>query len=303
MRDNLQLKGIIFDIQKFCLHDGPGIRTTVFFKGCNLSCKWCHNPESISPKKQLSFDTNKCTLCGECVKVCPNKVHEILSSRHEVYFEKCTSCGLCIDVCVPDALKILGREVSIEEILYEVKKDRKFYEESGGGVTLSGGECTLQFDFTLQLLEELKKLEIHTCVETNAMLKEEKLAMLVPFTDIFLLDYKLTDKKLHADYTGKHNTQVLSNIELLDSLGAKVVLRCPIIPGVNDTEDHLKEIARISREYRCIEYAEVMPYHSIGRDKWKQIGKEYSFPDLETVSNDKAENWKDFIKSNGGSLG
>ncbi|WP_157910153.1 glycyl-radical enzyme activating protein [Petroclostridium xylanilyticum] len=153
MKDNKDIKAMIFDIQKFCLHDGPGIRTTVFFKGCNARCKWCHNPESISKNKQLSFDSAKCVLCGECEKICPQHVHEIEDRKHHVYFNKCISCGKCIDVCIPDALKMIGREMTVSEIIHEVEKDKKFYEESGGGVTLSGGECTLQFEFVEKLLK------------------------------------------------------------------------------------------------------------------------------------------------------
>jgi glycyl-radical enzyme activating protein len=295
-------KGIIFDIQKFCLHDGPGIRTTVFLKGCNLRCKWCHNPESLSKGRQLSFNDSKCVLCGECERVCLSKAHEINNEKHIVHFERCTACGACVDNCVYDALKIIGREATIEEILREVEKDRRYYEESGGGMTLSGGEATLQFDFALELLKEAKKRGLHTCLETNGVLNGDNLFMLEEYVDVILLDYKLTDDRLHREYTGSGNHQVIKSLEVLDSLGAKVILRCPIVPGVNDSEEHFKEIARLSSEYSSVEYAEVMPYHSIGRDKWKQIGLDYSFPAIETVSRSTAEEWRETIRGYGGKI-
>jgi glycyl-radical enzyme activating protein len=302
MRDSMDIKGLVFDIQKFCLHDGPGIRTTVFLKGCNLQCKWCHNPESISFKKQLSFNYSKCVLCGECVKVCPNNVHEIRDEKHVVHYEKCKNCGLCIENCVFDALKTIGREVTVNEVIYEVEKDKKYYQESGGGMTLSGGEATMQFEFSFELLKEAKKREIHTCLETNGVLKEENLIKLSQYVDMFLLDFKLADDELHKKFVGGSNAQVYSSIKLLAALGASVILRCPIIPGVNDNHEHFKEIARLSKEYKCIQYMEVMPYHSIGRDKWKHIGQEYSFRELDSVSKELSESWREIIKSYGGNI-
>jgi choline trimethylamine-lyase activating enzyme len=295
-------KGIIFDIQKFCLHDGPGIRTTVFLKGCNLSCKWCHNPESISIKKQLSFNNNKCVLCNKCAEVCPNGVHLLANGTHTVFFSKCQACGICIDNCITDALKIIGREATVEEVIHEVAKDGKYYEESGGGMTLSGGEATMQFGFAMALLDEAKKAGIHTCLETNGVLNEDRLAKLVTLVDMFLLDYKASDSKVHKDYTGAGSEKVLTTLRYLDSVGASIVLRCVVIPGVNNTESHFKEIARLTTEYKAIQYAEIMPYHNIGRDKWNQIGSEYCFKELETASSEQAETWREAIRKYGGRI-
>uniref|UniRef100_UPI000E3E1D6C glycyl-radical enzyme activating protein n=1 Tax=Petroclostridium xylanilyticum TaxID=1792311 RepID=UPI000E3E1D6C len=185
----------------------------------------------------------------------------------------------------------------------EVEKDKKFYEESGGGVTLSGGECTLQFEFVEKLLKALKEQNINTCIETNAIVAQDRLKKLVPLVDTFLVDYKLTDCDLHREYIGCDNTLVLANITLLHSLGANMILRCPIIPGVNDTEYHFQEIAKICKTYPCIKNAELMPYHDIGKHKWEQIGKSYSFTELETVSEDKVQQWKEIIKKYGGRVG
>lgn len=292
MKGNNMQKAMIFDIQKFCVHDGPGIRTTIFFKGCNLSCKWCHNPESLSGKKQLSYEDEKCNLCKSCVGVCQSNVHEFSSEQHKVDFSKCTGCGRCVNVCVPDALKIIGKEVSIEEIISEVEKDRHFYKESGGGVTLSGGECTVQFEFILKLLKELNKKKLHTCIETNGIIDTEKLQKLIPFVNLFLLDFKLADNKLHKFYTGSENKNLYKTLEVLDKNNAQVVLRCPIIQGINDNEEHFSEISKLCDVFLCIKDVEIMPYHSLGRDKWKHIGKEYLFEDLESASKEMQIAWK-----------
>ena len=300
MKASDRVKGIIFDIQKFCVHDGPGIRTTVFLKGCNLRCKWCHNPESMLMQKQLSFNNNKCSLCGECAKVCPNNAHEITQDKHKVNFDKCTFCGICTDYCIEDALKIMGKEVTVNEVLYEVEKDKKYYEESGGGITLSGGEATIQLAFALELMKESKARGIHTCLETNGILKVENFKELLPHVDIILLDFKVTDDMLHEEQTGGSNKQVFESLKLLNDFNKQIVLRCPIIPGINDTEEHFKKIAQLSNEYPCIECVEIMAYHNIGKDKWEQIGENYSFPQLETVNSSIVEKWKSLIRGYGG---
>ena len=301
MKHDRKDKALIFDIQRFSLQDGPGIRTTVFFKGCNLTCSWCHNPESLSGKQELYYDDKRCSGCGACISACQN-VHIFKDEKHMIHFDRCTACGLCTEVCPSNALKLVGRWIGQEELIDEIEKDRHYYEASGGGVTLSGGECLLQYDFVLALIKRLKEKEINICIETNGILQEEKLNILLPYVDLFLVDYKLTEAMLHQKFTGKTNERLLRNLDFLSKASVDMVLRCPIIPGVNDQEAHLTAIAEITQRYKNIRYAELMPYHSVGQDKWQALGKHYAFMGQETVSNEKTEEWKDFIRKNGGNV-
>lgn len=294
-----EMKAMIFDIQRFCLHDGPGIRTTVFFKGCNLRCAWCHNPESFLLKKQLSYDASKCIMCGQCTKSCPFNAHLFCQGKHYVDFSKCNACGICVESCITDALRIIGKEMTVNEVIKEIEKDRKYYEQSGGGATLSGGECTLQFKFCLALLKELKAINIHTCIETNLMLDNDKLKQLIPFTDLFLADYKLSANELHSKYTGADNAIIMSNLDMLNSMQCKVVLRCPIIPGINDNIAHFENVAEIYKKYRCIEYVEIMPYHSTGKCKWSNLGIDYIFDDMQTAGKNMADEWRKILSNMG----
>ena len=273
--------GMIFDIQRFSVHDGPGIRTTVFFKGCNLRCVWCHNPESFVPEKQLSYNKFACTQCGECMQACLENVHGIEESSggrtHTVDFDKCTACGKCASVCIQQALKIIGYEASAEEIIQIVLKDKKYYEASGGGLTISGGEPTFQFDFLLDLLESAKKSGIHTCLETNGCLSADKLKALLPLVDLFLVDFKNHNPKEHAKHTGADLQNIYDTLNLLKSNNAPVLLRCPIIPGINDHKQHYNAIKELEQNYKNITGVEMLPFHALGRDKWEQIGLRYSF--------------------------
>jgi glycyl-radical enzyme activating protein len=265
--------GIVFDIQRFALHDGPGIRTTVFLKGCPLNCLWCHNPESINPKPQLSYNDEKCAQCGKCVKVCAVKAHSINNTQHQIDYEKCTACGKCVENCLHDALKMVGKTMTVDEVMEEVIKDKEYYAQSNGGLTISGGEPMRQFDFTLELLKSAKAASIHTCLDTCGFAPVDQFQKIIPLVDLFLYDYKETDLDSHKKLTGVSNELILSNFDFLLSENAKVILRCPLVPGVNDSDDHLKGIAKISAKYPQIEAIEIMPYHDMGRDKANRIGK------------------------------
>ncbi|GAM75948.1 pyeuvate formate-lyase activating enzyme [Vibrio ishigakensis] len=196
------MQGIVFDIQKFSVNDGPGVRTAVFLKGCQMKCVWCHNPESMSIKKQLSFNQSKCQSCGECAKVCPKGVHSFVEGKHEVKFDDCDACGLCVEVCIHRALKIYGQEMEVEQVYNEVAKDEIYFNKSGGGLTLSGGEALKQFEFSLALAKKCKENGIHVCVETNGASKPEHYQAIAPHVDLFLFDYKATGDKLHKELTG-----------------------------------------------------------------------------------------------------
>lgn len=285
-------KGCIFDIQRCCVDDGPGIRTTVFLKGCNLRCSWCHNPESFIREPQLAYDDSKCSGCRKCEAVCPQHVHKFermkhvhrfQEMKHEVDFLKCTLCGACLRFCKTEAVTRIGKWMDCDEILEIAARDKKYYEESGGGVTFSGGEPAIWKDFLPALLKGCKDLGISTAVETNGIGAGASLFEIMKYTDLFLLDFKLSDCNKHIEYTGRGNEDVYRTLELLNEGKKDVILRCPIIPGVNDDEGHLKKVQELVQKFDCIRKAEIMPYHSTGAGKWAKIGLHYSLNNLKSM--------------------
>lgn len=267
-------KGIIFDIQKFCLHDGPGIRTTIFFKGCQMRCVWCHNPESILRQPQLAFMENKCVNCQRCAAVCPHDCHHFLNGKHKVDFDACQACGLCVEQCVPQALKIYGREYDTDELIGDVIKDMPYFSKTGGGLTLSGGEAMFQFPFALALVKAAKKAEIHVCIETNGASRPERYREIAPWVDIFLLDYKVTQPQQHKEFTGLGKTVINKTLATLAEIDAKVILRCPLIPGYNVNDTHFSAIRDIAAHYDNILHVEILPWHNLGVTKCRELGVE-----------------------------
>ena len=256
------MKATIFDITRSSFVDGPGIRTTVFFKGCNLRCAWCHNPESQSPKPQMMFYQNKCTGCGKCKEKCPNDP------------EPCELCGKCTLYCPRDAREICGRESTVNELLREILKDKAFYESSGGGVTFSGGECMLQIDFLEEILKECKKGGIHTAVDTAGHVPFEYFERILPYTDLFLYDVKCFDSDKHREYTGVGNERILENLKGLLTTDTPVWVRIPIIPTVNDSLEELQSIKAFLASCTFPEKIELLPYHAMGEHKYAALGKE-----------------------------
>lgn len=255
-------KATIFDIQHCSLVDGPGIRTTVFFKGCNLHCAWCHNPESQSAKPQMLFYRNRCTLCGKCKEKCPNAL------------EKCDLCGKCTIYCPHDAREICGKEYTVDQILSTILSDKAFYENSGGGVTFSGGECMLQIDFLTEILKACKENGIHTAVDTAGHVPYARFQQILPYTDLFLYDIKCFDSKKHKQYTGVGNEWILENLKRLFAAGKSVWVRIPIVPTVNDTLEEMQNIKAFLDSCGCPEQIELLPYHAMGDHKYAAIGKE-----------------------------
>lgn len=273
----------VFDLQRFALHDGPGIRTTIFLKGCPLDCIWCHNPESKKAKPQLGFLEKKCVYCGKCQQVCPKGVHNIQENRHEISFSECALCGKCVDACLNKALKIFGRKMTSDELLKTVVKDRDFYQRSGGGLTVSGGEPMMQFEGLRGLLKKAKEMGIHVCLDTSGQAPQERYREIAEYVDLFLFDYKLTDPLEHKKYTGVDNRQILSNLDYLCTHGSNVFLRCPIIPGINNKESHYRAIAELSQKYDAIRQVNLMTYHDMAKGKAAQIGETYPLAELKTI--------------------
>lgn len=268
-------EGIIFDIQRCSMHDGPGIRTTVFLKGCPLSCKWCHNPESQRLSPQLAFFEERCTGCKACIGKCINKVHEFNEHKHIVNFKKCSGCGKCISTCKNDALKLWGERRSAKEIIDIVNKDSAYYAGSGGGMTITGGEPFYQYEFLKELVRLANTEKINVCVETCGFVQTEKLEELLPYIDLFLFDYKETSPELHEKYTGADNKLILKNLQYLYDKGKQIILRCPIIPGYNDNESHLSKIHELEQKLDKLAGIEIMPYHDLGKSKATAIGNGY----------------------------
>lgn len=289
--------GTVFNIQKFSVNDGPGIRTTVFLKGCPLDCLWCHNPESKSSEPEIMYDAKKCIGCGSCVNICAEKCHIITKGLHMFQRTNCNLCGKCVEVCMTDALEKAGSVKTVSEVMDEVLKDKAFYENSGGGVTLSGGEPMFQFEFTYELLKESKKQGIHTCIETCGFAKDENYKKIVDLVDIFLFDYKETDPVKHKEFTGVDNKRILSNLRLLDNMNAKIILRCPVIPTLNDREDHFDGIAETANSLKNIIEINIEPYHPLGSGKAQMLNKEYVLKDLTFPENETVENWIEYISS------
>jgi pyruvate formate lyase activating enzyme len=254
-------KAILFDIERNSFVAGPGIRTTVFFKGCNLRCAWCHNPESQDFKPQMMFYKDKCKGCGKCTEVCPTP-------------KNCTLCGKCSFYCPIDARKVCGKEYTVDEVFDEIIKDKAFYENSSGGVTFSGGECMLQIDFLLEILKKCKENGIHTAVDTAGHVPWESFERILPVTDLFLYDVKCFDAQKHKEYTGVTNDGILQNLGWLLKNQKRVWVRIPIIPCVNDTVEEMQKIKAFLQENGGAQRVELLPYHKTGEYKYQAIGRE-----------------------------
>lgn len=266
------MDGKIFDIQRFSIHDGPGIRTTVFLKGCNLKCLWCHNPESQSSTDELLFYQDKCIGCGACRRVCRKNENE-----------PCVACGKCVTVCPRDARELAGKTVSAKEVMETVLKDKKYYVTSGGGVTLSGGEPLLQRDFVLEILKNAKANDLHTAIETAGNVQWETFEQVLPYLDLILYDIKAIDEKTHRHCTGVSNRLILENAEKLKKQSTKLLFRMPVVPGYNDAE--VKRVRAFTEGFDL----ELMPYHEIAKNKYRALSRPYYTEDASPPSKDEME--------------
>lgn len=270
------MKARIFEIKRFAVHDGDGIRTTVFFKGCPLRCVWCHNPEGLHGKPQLAYYTHKCIGCGECAAVCPAEAHRMNDGIHSFDRSLCVACGRCADACLGDALTFYGRETTVDELLPTLLEDKEFYENSSGGVTLSGGECLTHADFCAELLKALKDNQIHTAVDTCGCVSRDALDKVIPYTDVFLYDLKAYDSDVHKMCTGLPNDIILDNLRYLDSIGKAVEIRIPFVPGYNDCE--IEKIAEFLATLKNLTKIRVLPYHNYASSKYRSLDMPCDMP-------------------------
>jgi len=268
---------MVFDVKRFALHDGPGIRTTVFLKGCQMTCWWCHNPESRTMDKELFFYRSRCRHCGRCVDLCPAGVHTIVEENgrpvHRIDRDKCSQCGRCVEVCLYDALKIVGEETTAAQVIHEIVKDMHYYQHSSGGMTLSGGDPLIQPQFAYAILALAKEKNIHTALDTNASNDWNIYEKILPVTDLFLVDLKHTDRDRHREGCGVEFDRVWETLDRLNANGAEIILRCPIIPAFNAEDDrHWWNVAQMARKLGGIKEINYMPYHRLWISKSQALG-------------------------------
>ena len=283
--------GRIFNIQKFCLHDGPGIRTTVFFKGCNLRCAWCANPESQETDVQLTLDEGKCSGCGRCANICPTSAREVIGGRIHLDADRCNGCGFCIGECPVNAIGREGEYISAHAVAEEVLKDSVFYAHSGGGVTLSGGEVLMQQEFATELARLLRSEGVHLAVETAAAVPEERFREFLREIDYVIIDLKHYDDAKHLAGTGVGNKDVLRNLRLLKESGKAFLVRIPVIPGFNDGMEDARGFARLLSELDIYE-AQLLPFHQMGEKKYALLGRKYAYAGEKQLHSEDLKEYK-----------
>jgi pyruvate formate lyase activating enzyme len=273
------IKGLVFDVKRFAVHDGPGIRTTIFFKGCPLHCLWCHNPESIDPRPELIARASRCAACYSCVAVCPKKALSPGPGRGPVVLDRdaCDACGLCVGVCAYDALEVVGRWTTVAAAAGEAERDLLFFEQSGGGVTLSGGEPLAQPSFALALLAELKDRGIPTALDTSGQAKTVVLEQAVALTDLVLYDLKLMDEAAHRAYVKAGNRRILDNLRRIDGLGKPVWVRIPLVAGVNDGQANIAASIAFLKTLSSVQRVDLLAYHKGGQEKYRNLDKQSEF--------------------------
>lgn len=291
-----KLYGNVFNIQHYCIHDGPGIRTGVFLKGCPLRCLWCANPESQLVHPQIFWEERKCSLCGACINICSVKALSLKDSGIHINTQKCTGCGRCASICPTGARTVSGKQLSVKEVMDEVLED-KLFMGTDGGITVTGGEATMQTAFTQALLNDSKAAGITTAIETCGYTSWENLARIAPLCDTFLYDIKLLDPIRHQHFTGQKNTRILSNLKKLSKEfpTCDIWIRMPVIPGVNDTEEEIKRLGQLAASLPSCSQVHLLPYHNLGEGKREQLGASSVFTS-EIPTNDHMDHLRQILK-------
>lgn len=294
---NKEAKGTIFDIQRFSINDGPGIRTIVFIKGCPLSCKWCSNPESQLMNVEIMYNASNCINCGNCKDICPENAIDF-QAEHKIDRDKCKKCGLCVEKCYYNALLKTGREVNVEELVEELKKDSIQFRRSGGGVTISGGELLTQSDFVRELLKACKAKGWHTTIETTAFGKKELIEKILPFVDLVLLDIKHINKKMHREHIGVDNYLILENAKYISENAKELIIRVPVIPNFNCDKASINDIAEFVSKLNEVERVDLLPYHNLGESKYDNLGINYEMDNkIESPKEELMEEFKKLVES------
>ncbi len=292
-------KGLIFNIQRFSIHDGPGIRTTVFMKGCPLRCRWCSNPESQDFSPNLMARDINCRACGACVEACPEGAITLDQEQgRQIHWEECTQCLECVSACVYDSLSQCGREMTVKEVLEEVLRDEAFYKNSGGGMTVSGGEALSQGDFVADLLRAAQEAGLHTALDTTGYAPWEKMERTIPFVDLILWDIKHLDSSKHKWGTGLENEVILENLKKTSGMAKPIWLRMPLIKDFNDSEDHIRKVITLGKEIGA-EKISLLPYHEGGKTKCEHMGRDYPFREGKSPTDEEIEHIKDTIEKEG----
>ena len=296
-RVDYETEGVLFNIQRYSLHDGPGIRTLPFFKGCPLTCRWCSNPESQRPQPELVYKKNDCIRCGKCVDACKQKA---LSPGNPFFIdrERCIQCGDCTRVCPTQALEMKGKRMTVRDVIRELQKEENLFRRSGGGITLSGGEPLAQPEFARELLKACKEKGWHTAIETTGLTSKETIEEVFPWIDLALTDIKAINPAVHEENTGVNNSRILENLIRISFL-TKVIVRIPVIPGVNDNPDEIRSIAEFARLMSGVDTIHLLPYHTFGENKYSLLGRIYPMGDAQSHSENKIEGLKKIVESMG----
>ena len=293
------LEGIVFNIQRYSIDDGPGVRSTVFLKGCPLTCTWCSNPESQNPLPEVSWRYTSCKHCGTCAASCPEKAITLIGDDVIINRKACNLCGKCVEVCIPEALNISGKRMTVEEVFKVVKRDYDYYEASGGGVTASGGEILMQPEFVAALFKKCREEGIGTCADTSGFGDSEALKKILEYSDLVLFDLKHMDPEKHLQACGQSNELILSNLETAVKSSARIIIRVPLIPDFNTSDEALSAMAQAVVDKTRDAEVDIMPYHRYGANKYRMIGKKYTLDELRELLQQEKSHAKEIFESYG----